>query len=140
MLRTVERELADAIAALQGFETTPVLIEDKGDISAELAEAIGKTSLAVVVGFGGFTDESPDFPTPLGTLNLRVTLFETPETNRALAGRPTLSVAAEAIASGLKLLPTTPGRLVLERIESPQELGEGVISAAVTFLIRNAKL
>lgn len=102
--RRVAEDIADSIrdaAGVQGRGDVSVIVEDKGDIDALVAEALGSVGLCVIVGVTGFTRRAQSGPVITGTLDFEFRVVETPAVNRTEQGFVTAQQMAEWLARNL---------------------------------------
>jgi len=135
------RETVETLRECEALHGVPVIQEDVGDIETSLASNIAKTSVAVVVGWSGFTPviqgETAPGSTPVGTVGIVASVFEKPVVNRATPGSPTVGDIAIAIADTLNgaLAEGMSSPLWLKSIGKVVDLGEksGVVTCDVNF-------
>lgn len=102
--RGVAEGIADAIrdaAGVQGRGDVSVIVEDKGDVEALVAEAIGSVGLCVIIGITGFTRRAQSGPVITGTLDFEFRVAEIPSVNRTAQGFVTAQQMAEWLARNL---------------------------------------
>lgn len=138
-INTIIKDAADTIREIDGFASIPVLEEDKGNVLAELDAKIAQQSLAVVVGWNGFTPRNggPTSPegSPFGSVTVVAVIYEKPIVNRTKGGSPTLLMLAQAIAKELDGAASAgmDDTLHLKKISPVSEIGDGVITCDVEF-------
>lgn len=135
-LQTLIERTAEEVGKIPYLTGAPVITEEKGDTSNELAVKLAKTKFAVIVGWNGFTSDANSSRVIYGTPKIVVSVYEMPVVNRRNAGAPTLLNAAQEIAKALNLFSSDGGNapLVFRRISPVQELGDGkTIACDVEF-------
>lgn len=132
-LQELQEAVARRVEAIPSLAGLRVIKENAGDVITQVEQAIGKTHFCVVVGSATFTDEAPDSSVCYGSTRIEISVFETPFINRKLQNRPTYLEACQAIAAELKLFSVDQTVLTSPSISSANDLGDGVISATVTF-------
>ena len=119
-----------------------ILEENKGDISAALQAAVGKSNFAITVGWNGFepsvqTPTGAAFPSAeiVGKTTVVVSVFEKPVLNRRTAGSLAALDAAAIIAKALACwkAPGMNSPLFFQRIPPLYELSGGAIGCDVEF-------
>lgn len=136
---TLVKNTADTIREIEICRTLPVLEEDKGNILAKLEEEIAKGSLAIVVGWNGFTPRiggaTAPKELPLGSVTIVVQIYERPVINRANVASPHLLTLAQEIAKALDGVASEDmdDTLHLKKISPVSEIGEDVITCDVEF-------
>ena len=138
-LQKLQESVAARIREIPLLAGLPVREEQLGNIVETLRDDLCKTRFCVVAGAPSFKDEAPDSSTCYGTATLAVSVFEDPELNRRVKGRPTFLMAAQAVAKALKLYrPDVPGagHLTSPAIGEPNDLGAGVVSVTVTLTMK----
>lgn len=102
--RRIAEAIADAIrcaAGVAGHGGISVVVEDKGDIDALVAEALGSVGLCVIVGVTGFTRRAQSGPVITGSFDMEFRVVEIPSVNRTAQGFVTSQQMAEWLARNL---------------------------------------
>lgn len=98
--RVVAENVAEAIRNIPQFAgraDVSVVVEDKGDVDFQIAEAVAGVGVCVIVGVMGFSRRSQSGPVVSGTLNLEIRVIERPSVNRNEQGAVTAQEASEVI-------------------------------------------
>lgn len=138
-LQRFQSAVAGRIRDIPLLKGVPVREEQLGNIIETIKADIDKTSFCVLVGTFSFVDEAADARQCYGTAEINILVYEDPELNRATPGRPTFLAAAVEIAKALKLFRPDidgAGALTSPKIGEPMDLGDGVISVAVTLTMK----
>ena len=135
-LELLQTEVARRVKEIPLLAGLPVFEESLGDITENVQNAVSQKSFCVVCGAASFNDETPDSRLCHGLASIVITVFECPELNRKITGRPTFTKASQEIAKELKLFNTGDGLLVTKSIGKPSDLGDGCVSQDVNFEIK----
>ena len=138
-------EMAEAIRILHQIGDTPVFVDDEGDVSQRVEEAVARTLRCVKVCWNGcehVASERPQGDDPNGLVvqaELVVSVYESPVENRSYGGAPHLLGLAAAIAKEIDSLGTEDmdEGLHFVRITPIQHLQHGVITCDVVFRTKN---
>lgn len=135
-LESIQTAVARRVREVPLLSGLPVFEESLGDITENVQNAVSQKSFCVVCGAASFSDETPDSRLCHGQASIVITVFECPELNRKLTGRPTFTKVSQEIAKALKLFDTGDGLLVTKSIGKPVDLGGGCVSQEVNFEIK----
>ena len=99
-LRSIAEGIAEFIAndnVIHDCGTVSVLVEDKANVAFEVANALSRDGVSIVIATTDFkrTDASPIVQ---GILTMQISCIENPELNRDDAGKLTAQAAMERIA------------------------------------------
>lgn len=135
-LQHLINEVATTVAALPILAGVAVIAEDKGDVENKLKIAIGKTRLAVVVGWDGFKPRKQGRGDAVfGETTVLACVFEKPSVNRGKDPERTALSIARQIALALQATAcegmTAP--LYLKQIGNIENYPTGEISVMVEF-------
>lgn len=120
-LKLIQERVKDALDALEALARAdcPVVVEDRGDVAAALAEALGRTALVALVQTPGFAVSSTASKIMVGTASVAVQFIERVLENRDRAGSATAQDCAECAAWALNMLPVEGvGVLAVRRLAS----------------------
>lgn len=138
-IEDIVRDAADTIREIETCLGVTILEEDKGNVLAKLDLAVAQQSLAIVVGWNGFTPQiggktAPD-GSPFGSVTVIVQIYERPTTNRVNEANPHLLTLAQAVAKALDGAASAgmDDTLHLKKISPVSEIGEDVITCDVEF-------
>ena len=102
--RDIAEGIADYIRSLGCFDgrsDITVIVEDKGVIEKEIAQAMSFGGVCIIVGITGFDRRSQSGPLVTGTLKFELRIIERVAINRGHQGAMTVQEAAEHLARGL---------------------------------------
>ena len=138
-------EMAEAIRLLHQIGDTPVFVDDEGDVSQRVEEAVARTLRCVELRWNGcehVASERPQSDDPNALVvqaEVVVSVYESPVDNRSYGGAPQLLGMAAAIAKEIDSLGTDDmdEGLHFVRITPIQQLQHGVITCDVVFRTKN---
>lgn len=138
-IEDIIHDVADTLKENETCKSVPILEEDKGNVLAKLDIAIAQQSLAIVVGWNGFSPQiggkTAPGESPFGGVTVVVQVFEKPIINRTNEANPHLLTLAQEIAKALDGAASEgmDDALHLKKISPISEIGEDVITCDVEF-------
>lgn len=138
-IEDIIHDVADTLKENETCKSVPILEEDKGNVLAKLDLAIAQQSLAIVVGWNGFTPQiggkTAPGESPFGGVMVVVQIYEKPIVNRTNEANPHLLTLAQEIAKALDGAASEgmDDALHLKKISPVSEIGEDVITCDVEF-------